>query len=320
MQPIRISLFRKFCVEHDERELVGLDSLRVQELFGYLLIYRSRPHTRDRLAGILWRDSPASQAKKYLRQALWQLQSCLNGANAGPLPLVQVNADWIQANVTPRLSLDVDTFERTYALVRGTDGRELNVEQVAALKTAVALYRGDLLEDWYHDWCIFERERLQNIYLAMLDKLLHYHEYIGAYEAGMSYGMQLLRCDRAHERTYRSLMRLHYLAGDRTGALRQFRRCEKVLHRELNVAPSRRTRELYRQVQSDRLMEPVITQAAVPDAPTAQPPAPLTLPEVLEHLLQLKQSLAQTQHELEDALDIVMTALSEQHESAFSAD
>ena len=219
--------------------------------------------------------------------------------------------------MTPNVSLDVDAFERTYALVHGIEGRELNREQVTALKTAVALYHGDLLEDWYHDWCIFERERLQNIYLAMLDKLLHYCEFSGAYEAGMAYGMQLLRCDRAHERTYRNLMRLHYLAGDRTGALRQFRRCEKVLRKELNVAPSRRTHDLFLQVQNDQLTEPAMPQAT---RPAAQVSAQLTLPEVLDHLLQLKESLVQTQHELEDALDIVINALADQHESSFSAD
>lgn len=317
MRPLRIILFRKFCVECDEEKPTGLDTHKVQELFSYLLLYRSRPHTRDRLAAVLWRDSPASQAKKYLRQTLWQLQSCLNGANSGLHPLVQVEADWIQANMTPNIYFDVDDFEHAYALVRGIEGRELDARKVAALKAAVALYRGDLLEDWYHDWCIFERERLQNIYLAMLDKLMHYHEFIGAYEAGMTYGTQLLRCDRAHERTYRSLMRLHYLAGDRTGALRQFRRCEKVLHKELNVAPSRRTRELFQQIRNDQLPEPAVVQTAQPER---QAPAPLALPEVLEQLLQLKNTLTKTQHELEDALNLVMAAMAEQHESTFSTD
>ena len=35
-----------------------------------------------------------------------------------------------------------------------------------------SVYRGDLLEGCYQDWCLFERERLQNAYLAMLDKLM----------------------------------------------------------------------------------------------------------------------------------------------------
>src|SRR5438128_1039451 len=59
-----------------------------------------------------------------------------------------------------------------------------------------ALYRGDLLEGWYSDWCLYERERLQHMYLAMLDKLMEYSESHQEYETGQTYGMRALRYDR----------------------------------------------------------------------------------------------------------------------------
>jgi hypothetical protein len=40
---------------------------------------------------------------------------------------------------------------------------DLNEAQAQLLKDAVNLYCGDLLEGWYQDWCLFERERLQSI-------------------------------------------------------------------------------------------------------------------------------------------------------------
>jgi hypothetical protein len=48
-------------------------------------------------------------------------------------------------------------------------------------------------------------------------------------------------------------MRLRYLAGDRTGALRQFERCAAALDSELDVLPSRATVHLYEQIRGDRL-------------------------------------------------------------------
>jgi two-component SAPR family response regulator len=93
----------------------------------------------------------------------------------------------------------------------------------------VALYHGDLLEDWFQDWCLYERERLQNIYLAALDKLMDYCEASRDYDAGLAYGTRILRHDLARERTHRRLMRLYYLAGDRTSALRQYDRCVQIL-------------------------------------------------------------------------------------------
>jgi hypothetical protein len=39
------------------------------------------------------------------------------------------------------------------------------------LLSYLLLYRGDLIEAWYQDWCIYERDRLQLTFLAMLEKL-----------------------------------------------------------------------------------------------------------------------------------------------------
>src|SRR5690606_35507187 len=52
----------------------------------------------------------------------------------------------------------------------------------------------------------------------------------------------------AREHTHRALMRLYYVAGDRTGALRQFQRCTTALREELSVSPSPQTIALYQRI------------------------------------------------------------------------
>jgi DNA-binding SARP family transcriptional activator len=123
------------------------------------------------------------------------------------------------------------------------------------LQNAVDLYRGDLLEGWYQDWCLFERQRLLNMYLAMLDKLMGYCEAHQEYESGILYGMRILRYDQAQERTHRRLMRLHYLTGDRTAALRQYESCVAALKEDFGVGPARRTVALYEQIRSDQIYD-----------------------------------------------------------------
>src|SRR5207249_3587633 len=120
------------------------------------------------------------------------------------------------------------------------------------VRNAIELYRGDLLEDCYQSWCLYERQRLQHLYLTMLDKLICYSEANYEYEAGLDYGMRILQYDRAHESTHRRLMRLYYLAGDRTGALRQFGRCVIALKEELDVLPAEPTMSLYKQIRENR--------------------------------------------------------------------
>ncbi|MCB0152922.1 MAG: bacterial transcriptional activator domain-containing protein, partial [Caldilineaceae bacterium] len=115
------------------------------------------------------------------------------------------------------------------------------------------LYDGDLLEGWYHDWCIFERERLQGMYLAMLDKLVAHAECMADFATAVHYCELSLRCDPARERTHRRLMRLHALAGNRTAALRQFELCRAMLADELGVEPAQSTVALYEHIRQDSL-------------------------------------------------------------------
>ena len=56
---------------------------------------------------------------------------------------------------------------------------------------------GDLIETLYSDWCIYERDRLQLVYLAMLEKLMGYCEDRQRYPQGIAYGQRILRYDPA---------------------------------------------------------------------------------------------------------------------------
>ena len=254
MSTVRIRLFGKFSAQLDAQRIEGLDAPRLQELFSYLLLYRARPHARETLAALLWGDSPTTTSKKYLRQALWQLQSALNSHSAeSARQLLVVEPDWIHISRNDGPWLDVAEFERGFGLVQGVRGRDLNDDGAHLLEDATALYKGDLLEACYEDWCIYERERLQNMFLAMLDKLMSYCESHDQYEAGLQHGARILGFDRAREHTHQRLMRLHYLAGNRTGALRQYERCVIALREELGVKPAKKTTELYEQIRADSM-------------------------------------------------------------------
>src|SRR5689334_16748577 len=114
MGVLRVFLFGKFQVKYDEQLLTGLEARKVQELFGYLLFYRDRPHAREHLAHLLWGDGSTStpQAKKYLRQALWQLQAALGSPRpAVGQDLMLLEPEWVQFNPQADLWLDVAVFE-----------------------------------------------------------------------------------------------------------------------------------------------------------------------------------------------------------------
>ena len=255
MNKLNISLFGRFNVDYQGKPVAAhLEARKVQELLAYMMLYRDRSHTREALADLLWGETNGAQARKYLRQTLWQLQSSLkiDDGFEGDDCLV-VESDWVSINPNADFDLDVRDFETAYDAVQGRDGGDLDPQTADQLARAVELHRGSLLEGWYHDWCIFERERLQGMHLAMLNKLMTYFETIEEYEMGLVYGQRILQFDRAHERTHRRMMRLNYLAGDRTAALRQYERCVSALEEELGVKPAKWTVSLHNQIRADQL-------------------------------------------------------------------
>lgn len=302
MRALHIRLFGKLSVECDQHALTGLELSKVQELFCYLLVNRDRSHAREALAGLLWGDSPTAKSKKYLRQALWQLQSALNGANE-PVGqgLLVVGDEWVDMNSDSNLWIDVAAFQQAWNEFGSLPDRDLTDSAVEVLKEAAELYHGDLLEGWYHDWCIYERERLQSLYLEMLGKLMGYSEVHEDYQTGLAYGSRILHYDRAHERTHRRLMRMYYMAGDRTAALRQYQRCMAALDEELGVAPARSTKELYEQIKADRLEPVTLARGSVTDS------APLQ--GLLDRLHRLRRSLVETHRQLRQEIREVETFL-----------
>jgi DNA-binding SARP family transcriptional activator len=306
MSGLNIHLFGKFSVESNQQVLETFNTCKVQELFSYLLLYRNRPHSRETLAGLLWGNTTTEKSKKYLRQAIWHLQTAIDTHkewHTSGLSL-RVEHDWVQIDTRQTVWLDVAILEEAFALIEDVACRDLNPERAASLQAAIEIYRGDLLEGWYQDWCLYERELLQNKYLTILDKLLGYCLSHEEYEAGQRYGALILRYDRARERTHQLLMRLHHLAGDRTGALRQYERCVAALREELGVQPDKSTLALYEEIRGNQLDN---TNAPMEEMLTIDTAA--SLPEVLFRLKQLQAMIARVQQRVRQDIKTIELGL-----------
>lgn len=261
MSGLKVRLFGKLSVERKEQKIEGVRARKVQELFSYLLLFRNHAQSRESLCEHLWGNQPPTQSKKHLRQTLWRLQSALRDTTISMEPEVLADDEWIQINPSAICWLDVAEFEKIFNLVSGKHIRDLPPASVEAIQSAINLYKGDLLEGWYQDWCLFERERYQVMYLTLLDKLVEYCEIHGDYDAGLVYGAEILRHDHAYERAHRDMMRLYFMAGNRTQALHQYERCATALRAELDVEPSEETKELYGQIRAG-ILNPSTFQVA----------------------------------------------------------
>lgn len=304
MPRLRVQLLGCLRVEGEFGTLDRSEATRAEEVLCYLLLHRQRHLSREHLAGLLWANVPTGQARKHLRQALWQLQSILESIGGeGAAGILTTDTDWIGLDRSGDIWLDLDAFEQAFLYVRGRPGQNLVAAQAEALRAAVALYHGDLLEGWYHEWCLADRERYHAMHLSMLDKLMASCEAHQAYEEAIDFGARIIGIDPARESTHRRLMRLYYLSGDRTASLRQFERCVEALRDELAVRPAKRTETLYHQIRADLYDQIAASSLVGAEAPAA------VLPDVLAHLHQVQASLEDMRQTVQQHILAVELAL-----------
>jgi DNA-binding SARP family transcriptional activator len=242
---IEFTLLGKFAARRSGTAVLDHAGRKVQELVAYILLHPNRQHRREAIASVLWPDSDREQSLKNLRQTLWLLHRELPPGPKGDSLLVQ-EGEWLGIGSLEGIWVDAIAFEDAYR--KGVAG----IKDEEPFATAVKLYRGSLLEGWYNAWCTGERERFREMYFSLLAKLMQLHEARKEYDIAIAYGTLALQQDPAKEVVHRMLMKLRYLMGDRTGALRQFERCKEALLRELDVEPAEETVTLYEEIRSDR--------------------------------------------------------------------
>jgi DNA-binding SARP family transcriptional activator len=258
-QTLHIHLLGDFRLAHGDEAVTKVNTPRLQSLLAYLVLHRDAPQSRRHMAFLLWLDSTEAQALTNLRNLLHLLRHALPDADR----FLQVDAQTLQWRPDGPFALDVTEFESALARAGRAEQAGDNAALRTALEEAVDLYRGDLLPSCYDDWIRPERERLQQAFVKALEQLIHLLEEQRDYRTAIGHAQRLLRHDALHEATYRRLMRLHALTGDRASALRAYHTCATVLQRELGMEPSPATREAYeRLLQADGLPAPAPTRPA----------------------------------------------------------
>lgn len=257
MPTLHIQLLGRFAVQLDSHSVDSLAHQRLQFLLAYLVLHRSAPVLRRRLAAVFWPDSPEGQALTNLRNLLHRLRSALPVADS----YIVADGQTVQWRPAGPWQLDVADFEHDLAeAARAAD----RAASCSALSAAVGRYQGWLLPDCYDDWLIDERERLHQRYHAALLRLVHLLEDRQAYQDAIRYAERLLRDEPLQELHYRLLMRLYALSGDRVGIARVYQACADELQRELDIAPAQETQALYDKLRRTVGQPAPVARAAAP--------------------------------------------------------
>jgi DNA-binding SARP family transcriptional activator len=252
---LHIHLLGDFLLVSGDTPVTTVAVPRLQSLLTYLVLHRSAPQDRSRLAFLLWPDSTEAQAHTNLRKLLYQLRQAFPDAGH----FLHADKHSLQWQTTPDdpWTLDVLDFEQALAQAEQAKQAQDTNALRQALEQVMHLYRGDLLPSCYDEWILPERDRLRQLFLQAAERLVALLEQERDYDAAIKAAQELLRHDPLHEATYRKLMRLYALRGDRASALRVYHTCVTVLERELAAEPSEATRQAYESLlQSDTSVTP----------------------------------------------------------------
>lgn len=242
---VQIQLFGNFAL-YFEKKRVSITSQRLQGLLAYIALHRTEPQTRQHIAFLIWPDSSESQAHTNLRTLLHRFQTTLPNIAL----LLRIDTQTIAWQPNVEIGLDVIDFETSVSLAQKAVKSGDITASCNALENAVTYYKGDLLSNCYDEWVLSERERLSQILLDTLEKLVGLLEQSRNYTAAIAYTRRLVTLDPLNEAIYLRLMNLYVLNGERASGLRTYHSCVSALQTELGIAPGKALRLAYEKIVS----------------------------------------------------------------------
>jgi Response regulator containing CheY-like receiver and SARP domains len=111
-----------------------------------------------------------------------------------------------------------------------------DAERASALKQAVDLYRGPFLPGFYDDWAIMERERLEQVYIEVLNRLPGALAEAGDLGSAIDYAHRRVAADSLSEEAHCELIGLLVKAEQFDAARSRFVEMERIFRDELGIA------------------------------------------------------------------------------------
>jgi len=233
-------------------------SQKALALLIYLAVEADYPHRRERLAGLLWPDSDEEAARHSLRQVLSNLRHALHDTEADPSHLIMTR-DAVQFNRASNHWLDLAEFTKLLYSCQHHHHRRVQTCKpcIQRLEQAVALYRGDFLQQFFvsdsaefEEWATIKREQLQRRALEALGQLAGAYEHCDANDKARGAIWRQVELAPWYEEAYRHLMHLDCLLQQPSAALTVYESCRRALAGALAVEPSAETTALYEQIRA----------------------------------------------------------------------
>lgn len=217
-----------------------------REAFFYMFF--NAPVPKERVGEDFWPGLSGDDMSKKLHLALSRARQALAAS------FISFQKDAYHWSLDVSTWTDVQAFRDAVTLAGAMDSDDSGNLQFL-LESALALYRGHFLQEFYSDWCVPLREHLRAKFMWVLLRLSTIHLSQHNLDRAQELYELALREDSFCERAYRGLMHVHAAAGDRALATQVYQLCCKHLQQELNVPPSPETQLLYEAISRSEPLE-----------------------------------------------------------------
>ncbi|MBT3313901.1 MAG: AAA family ATPase [Anaerolineae bacterium] len=255
MPLLRAHLFKSLRLETENQRALDAGSPLTRSLLAYLLLHRKHPADRRRLAFLFWTRSTESAARRNLRQYLHRLKQVFEEANLGD-DWVITTASTVQINPQADIWLDVDAFRHQTRPEAGSAEKE----------GGIGLYRGDLLDDLYEEWCESPRRELRQRYLQSLEELSLELEANYRSEDALKITRKWIAAEAYDESAHRRLMSLYVTLGKKNLAIQHYQQLAENLMSELGTEPMPETRSLVEMIQTGGMRQEKPLSSTMPKA------------------------------------------------------
>lgn len=243
-----IQTLGNFHVCYNRNDLtVSLDkSVKVWELFKFLLTFRDELVLPEKIIQSLWPDSDYTDPKRTLRALIFRLRKALVLEGGEDKGIIIFSHGCYKLDSKGKCMIDVVEFERIFREAYDVSKDDCD-RAIELFNKVIAMYKGDYLsETCCYDWLIpprnyYRRIFLQSVYEVseLLKEQKRYHEILSVCDAALR-----------HELFEEELHLFYIEALARTGKLKQARNhyeyIKQVFERELGVKPSDALNRLYR--------------------------------------------------------------------------
>ncbi len=284
MPLLRVYLFQSLRLETENQRVLDAGSPLTRALLAYLFLHRERPVDRRKLAFLFWASQTETVARRNLRQYLHRSKSTFEGLNFDG-DIILTTGTSVQINPKADLWLDVEAFR---ALTRPAAG-------AADLEKGIALYRGDLLDDLYDEWCETPRRELRQLFLQSLNRLSAALQESYRTEDALAVTQRWIAAEPFDENAHRRLMSLYAELGKSNQAVLHYKELKESLEKELGIAPMPETEALLKIIRSGNFQRKQKIFAKKVPSPLLINPPDLPLVGREAELNQLRAAWEQTQ-------------------------